>query len=299
MHNPFLLFDADLFFKTTVNLVTTDQYQICAMTPVSVRCNKDKPWCVQVQILESFPMEITTILLFAFAFVINVLLIIAVSITSICKAKNQPFNLLLCNLSACNILGSTHLATVWSAHKHFGNSYIFSDEVWRESLPCACAFFALFTYCILEPHIHLVVALSRFCVAKYPLQSKFKSCKFVMKSLATIDVVSCALAVGETCSVSLGSVIPNSLCMPFIDPPKMLLQMYYLCSLVLLIHFYALVCIITLSAKMAAEVKSSGIQSGTMRTLGKRATFQLCWLILVNGLSWLGFSVISMCVCCF
>ncbi len=296
MHNPFLLFDAEIFIKATVNLVITDQYQICAVTPVSVRCNKDKPWCVQVQILENFPLEITTILLFAFAFIINVLLIIIVSRTSICKAKNKPFNLLLGNLSVCNILGSTHLAIVWSAHKYFGNSYIFSDEVWRASLPCVCAFVAILTFCILEPHIHLVVAVSRFSVAKYPLQSKFKSCKFVMKSVAKIEVVSCALAVGETCSVSLGSTIPNSLCLPFTDPTKLLFQMYFMCSVVFLIHFYALVCIITLSAKMAAVVKSSGIQSGTMRTLGKKAAFQLCLVTLVNGISWLGLSMISICL---
>ncbi len=295
VRNQIISFDTPIFSEVTVSLVLTDQHQICTLVSSDVMCNMAKHWYAQTKILQSSAIAKVYLLLSVFTFIVNIFLFFIALKTFLVQklANHMPLSMIFTGLCATNAFGIAYMTMVWHRNQHLGDTYALSDTLWRESLRCVFAFCCFCVYSVSGPHIYILVALSRYSVTTSPLTSKFKSCKLVVKCVVIIDFISSLLAVGITCSVSLANIIPNAVCLPYIDPSKSLIQTYFFCSLLLIIHINALLCISVLSAKMAAAVRKSGIESGTFRTLPKKSIFQIVFVTLVCAVSWLSLTLVS------
>ncbi len=288
-NNYFLSVETGIFSSISVDLVITDQLLICLLVPSQTMCNKCKPWYIfHPKIIQSVLLHILYFCLSVGIFIINMLLLLYALKDAKNKNKLEPFNLLLLSLCVTNLFICIYLATIGGGNQFYGELYFVSAaETWKTSFPCSFGFFSIMNFCLSDPILSILMAVSRFCVTKYPLHSKFKSSKFVAKWVVFLEMLSVSIAVGVTCLVTLGSKIPTPLCFPFADPLKVLSPTLFILAFLFTIQLCFLVSNGVLYIKMAAHIKHSGLESGTNRTLGTKSTIQLCLLCLFNSFGWL------------
>ncbi len=244
----------------SVALLITDLEEMCLAAPVEAACNKQPQWYkLNTKIIENSALYFIIIVMSVLIFMVNVF-------TMVFPSNNaKSFQVILGSLKVSNILCSVYLVTLWGVNQHYKELFMFSSQAWQGSFPCSLAYFALLTHTISTPQLYTLTAFARNSVTKYPLLSKFKSHTFVIKWVLLLGLMSVVIALGLTCSATFTTIIPNPMCLPFVDPTKHLLQTYIICFCIFLIQICACVSIVALYVKMASHIKLSGIEAGTPR----------------------------------
>ncbi len=239
--NPLLHLEMNLLSQVVVDFVETDHFKICLIVPAEVKCHEVRPWYVLLPRILSNRIVATIYISFSVC-ILGVNLASGIwHLHAFCSAtdteqKGKAIRIILFVLSLTNVVICVYFKVVWSADKYLGETLVVKEKSWTSSFSCELAHFAFLYYSVLSPLLYLFKALSGFHVTKHPLDSSFKSHKFVLKCLISFQASALIFSAIATSLWTIIGSLPTPLCLPFVDPLRQYLQVYVADALVFLLQ---------------------------------------------------------------
>ena len=293
--NLLVALETNMFEELKIKLVQATNYQTCCALATANRCLVERKWfqsCKRLLPQSALPYFFIFSSLGSFLVNIATLFKKLRSILSFhSEAKNKkawnPGNILACTVVSGNMLGDVYLALIWAAHLHFGEHFALKDQLWKTSSMCWLAFSILVFLSLFQPAVLLIIGLSRFMVAKYPILSKFKSTSFVLKIIVTTFV---CLFIGSAffviISKMLGKSINNNLCLPSVDLARYsLVPLIYTCFIATAQNFVFLVVSI-LANWLVTLVKLSKKRVDDNQQITRKMFWKLISIIFLKAIYW-------------
>ena len=114
-------------------------------------------------------------------------------------------------LSLVDYLFGIYLLTISSANSFYGRSYVGLEYTSKQHFACKVSSLCSLAYLIASPIMLFVMVFARFCVIKWPMNSKFKCEIFNRRITFTIimTIVGCCFIVFFTLTEGLGHHISN------------------------------------------------------------------------------------------
>lgn len=272
LQNPLIDLHVQIFFETVVLHIFTDSFQLCCLKPVGAECSADMPWDISCFTL--FPSVPIRVCFITFASCILVLNLVCLS-TNVYRAYNisksrqfenrqkssAAFNFIVLFVNIGDLLCGIYLALVCYGDALYGKEFLLKDLEWKKSFVCIFGFSIMFLFIFCTPFIITFMTLARLMVVKYPFDSKFKSTKFVIICLICVMGTALAVTVSVIVPYMVHHVIPNVLCMPFVDSRKSLIETSVLTVLSVVVQTAAVLTIMIKNILIVQAVKKSKKQS--------------------------------------
>ncbi len=281
------------FRLISVELLDTNNYQICCIVPQNVKCLATMPWFKSC--FSPFAADFRKII---FSIVILILFVTnALSIViqfKSAKPRLTTFCTITLAINICNLTcGISNLILLLSGNQSSSN-FAMREEQSRKS-PLCCLVCALdMNFHFLSALLLLFLTLCRLMVVIHPLNSKFKRRKFIWKCLCATIGHNVALTVCATTwiKVTLHS-LPSVLCSPFLDPTKLVLVMKVVLlmsstvqsvsSLSMLAMYTQLVLSLQKARNMALDATSTKIKTNVLTSTLVQVVFfivtvNVCWV---------------------
>ncbi len=101
------------------------------------------------------------------------------------KTAKASYEIIILFFNIADILNGFHLVTISSVDALYGSAYVAKDVIWRRSFVCnlisALSMFAN----LIAVFFLALLAISRLCVIKYPINTKLKELGFIIKILVS------------------------------------------------------------------------------------------------------------------
>ncbi len=167
------------FDGTSVIVVDTNDYHICCITPDGSNCNAPTPWYASCHDLLQSAQLIWFIVGSISIFILNT---VSVLVQISTKHLGKVFAVLVITLNLSDMLIVLYLCLIWASHLKLKGIFGVNEEFWRSSVPCFVAFGSVLWFSILTQILLIFVSLSRLMVVVHPINTEFKSTKFVIRS---------------------------------------------------------------------------------------------------------------------
>ena len=132
---------------------------------------------------------------------------------------SKMFTIVIVSVNINDILCGIYLCFIWIADLSYHGSFHVKEELWRSGFLCLTAFTTILWFTLLTEFVLIFMSLTRLMITMYPLDTKFKETKFIVKSLAFSML--CSL-IFSTCIALVFKIAEEystlNLCLPFIDP---------------------------------------------------------------------------------
>lgn len=201
--------------------------------------------------------------------------------------KTNPFSRISQQIYISHVFFASYLLIITATSKHFGSTFPMHDNTWKGSALCVTAFFLVLFSCFLMPVILSFLSLARYQVTLHPLDSCFKSTKFVAKCLLLINVGMCCLSTLLTCLFFVFKRNSSSLCLPHADQTQQRPEIFVFLILNIFEQIVAIIFIILNSILMVNEMLESRERSQNPRPVSKSVYVQLTALTLSHISSWI------------
>ena len=292
--NPLTQVHFQNFIDVHVRILQTSDFYICCITSHLLACLVSKTWHMTCSnLLPSFSIKFAFVTVSIFVVTLNLLSLWQKYTTISRRPQGKVFNVIVCFINAGDFMYGVYLVIIWIADSFYGKSFVNMHHIWKSGQPCFLAFTFVLLFSFLVPYFLGLLSLARLMVVKYPLHSKFRSCKFVIKyskgGLITLGIIVLSM------TIYLGSQykIPNYLCLPFVDPDDNVPEIKFLTGIVavwqfLVFSFIAIIYGILVALLMKTE-KNDFLQG---KRTDKHIIFQLVFLSALNMICFLPSSVI-------
>ena len=178
--------DINTFTNLNIKLIITQSYHICCIAPSQTVCGAYQPWYISCSdILPNFIMKIFFVIVSVLIIVLNTVSIILHIPTS---ELNKEFMVTVISININELLCATYLCFLWIVDIIFQGTFSVKEQWWRTSYLCVATFTIVLWFTFLTQSLLLFLSLSRMLVVLYPIDSKLKNVKFVLKVLVSIYV---------------------------------------------------------------------------------------------------------------
>ena len=149
------------------------------------------------------------------------------------------------------------LSTLGVCDVVFKSEFQVKEKMWRSGPVCFTAFRILLWFTILTQFVLIFLSVSRLMLVVYPIDTKFKETKFVLKSVSLIYILS-LFATFFTLSFKVThDILPISLCLPFIDPTNLFIMIKVITCIIILTQTVTSIIIATMHIILIYELKQS------------------------------------------
>ena len=213
--------EADFLKDLDIGESRAQNFQICCIKPLNSKCSAPTPWFFSCKkLLPNFCIKLMFILLLICIYISNIvsILILKNEAHRRIRTVKNVYQVIKCSVCIDNFAYGVYLTIIIIADIYYGMSFGTNDEKWKTSFPCSLAFLLILIFQFTEPLLLAFLALSKLMVTKYPLDTRFKETKFSLKCITTVVGVTVSISTGDTLIIGVSSGIPNSLCLPFVDP---------------------------------------------------------------------------------
>ncbi len=215
----FIHISTNAFGSVKPDLINTTDYHICCIAPSTSHCTAEKPWFVACDDL--LPDKSMRPLFISISSLVLSFNIISFVIHVILEKSNKPFLLTVLSINITDVLCAFYLGVIWTADLYFAGIFLVREELWRSSPFCLVAFFIVLWQNVLSQATLVYLSLSRLMVVMQPVDTIFKSTKFVLKCESGMFAISSLFCCTKTLAVKfIVGILPLSLCSPFVDPSK-------------------------------------------------------------------------------
>ena len=223
-----------LFDGILISMLLTNNHLICCMKQFKTVCNPHGSWQTSCSpLLLNRGAQSLVMLMF--------LLIIFCNICSLGSHfqevyKNYflvnrqekvklsiPYQITVCFIDTGNLMYGIYLMLLWFADVYYGKDFFIKKGNWKQNFVCFLTFTASLSFYVILPIFLFFLSLLRYMVIKHPLNYKFKSPKFVMRSLFLTTFIVYVVLLTEAITFLSHHGSPNSLCSPFMDQSNSLL----------------------------------------------------------------------------
>ena len=266
-NNLFTDIKFNMFSTVPVKVIITDDFHICCISPKGTQCIETPPWYISCSNL--LPNMKVRFLFSIISFIIlagNSLCFLK-NITIIMKRhKGELYSIIICATNAGDSLWGGYLCIVWVGDLQYGREFIVNEMKWRNGVLCSLAFMFILMFSLVMPYLLSLLSFARYMVVVYPMESKFRSARFVCNSVCAGAGFSLLITFLFVIYLKFKQIIPTYLCSPFIDPSNSIaeikfvtigvavLQMLTFCFIII-IYFQLLRFVLKLKQEMLVESK--------------------------------------------
>ncbi len=296
--NPLTQLESGVFVDISVDYLRTDKHEICCVEAPQSKCSAAKTWnSTCSQLLTSLSVVVTAIissciiLVFnCIALTINIIKLYSHYSLSVLRrereSKASPFNIIMSFSHFGDLLCGIYLDILWTHNMKFGASYPLWTDHWMSSAACSVAFSVSLFFFLNQPILTAVMNLSRFRVVKNPINTKFKSAKFVIAFLTTIMTSGCVIGVGSGTSLGIRQRIKTSLCLSFVDPSDSVWEVRVLTLSLAVLQLSSILCCSVMHFLTIDAMWKSQRDTGQNRSINLSTVMQLILLSLSIIICW-------------
>ncbi len=176
------------------------------------------------------------------------------------KGSSKTFSCTATSLNFCHICYVMSLFILSAADFSLADTFALQEMIWRSSPACFVTFELILLYSIMEPSVLCLLSISRLMIVIYPISTRLKNVKFVIRLIFCIFSCSTVLSVSATVLtfVELGSSgVPTLFCSPFLDPLGNVTVIKVLILLVGPLHMCAIIGVIICSIGLVIVLRAS------------------------------------------
>lgn len=254
-----------IFQTTALKVLETNDVRFCCILPPGAQCTSQIPWHMSCSdLLPNTAIKVTFYAMSSTIFVANIISLCLQRITfgkGLEKTGAPGTTVALIN--SVDILCSVPLLMLWITDLIYTEQFIFNEEYWKRSVVCYLIFATTFLFNVLSPVSLSWLSVSRLMVVEHPVDTMFKETSFVQKCVAYIYASCVSLSVVVTVlnwalnSYVLHSVLPLSLCSPYVDPENNATAQKVLTWITIILQLFAAIFIISVYRKMVLAIKES------------------------------------------
>ncbi len=261
MHMSLVDVDISIFQKLTLKFLQAVDHHMCCLAPEGATCSAQIVWYRSCDSLLSDDVGYSVLVVITLAISAANLASIVLNTRRERKHKTFLTNIILLHLT--NYLLVLHFSILGAAHISFLETFFAKEEIWRSSLGCCGASFAVFWYSTHSLLQMVYLSLSRLMVVIHPVTSSFKHTKVVRKSQAGMTLLSCFCVLASTVVLRLTQhVLPHKLCSPFLDPTQAVIQIQVQTWFLLTTQSVSLVALVVMSFLLVSKINASAQKVG-------------------------------------
>ncbi len=272
-----------------VSIIKATYYKICCFVEQR-SCKIRTSWPKSCgRLLENGSCRLIMWLLAVGGLLSNVVTLISTPfIMDITKEAGYNYKSIVMMIAVGDVFSCISLVIIASADMFYKNHYILYESYWRGSVMCYISAVLIFLSNIMSCVSLVFLAISRFSVVKWPLNSHFLEKEFVKKWIVGIIYMSCVMSVTTMLLyrfLSDSKILPTGLCFLLgnIDTSiipllvSILILVLQMASTLLLPILYLLLHIEQKTANLL--VKSTSSKSGNRKTsVFISLTNLICWI---------------------
>ena len=302
-NNPLYQVDNMLLDGILINMLLTNNHLICCMKQFKTVCNPHVSWQTSCSpLLLNRVAQSLVILMF--------LLIIYCNTCSLGshfqevyrnyflvnrqekRKMSIPYQITVCFIDAGNLMYGIYLILLWFADVYYGKDFFIKKVNSEQTFVCFLAFTTSLSFYVLLPIFLIFLSLLRYMVIKHPLNCKFKSPTFVMRSLFLTTSIVYVVLLTEAITFLSYHGSPNSLCSPFMDQSNFLLLVKVHALSVTFIQLLQIFSCIIMQYNTIMILQKSIKTTARKSTKMKGMVTQLCLLTSFEIFSWVSSSSI-------
>ena len=203
-----------------------------------------------------------------------------------------PYQITVCFINAGNLLYAIYLILLWFADVYYGKAFFTKAVYWKESFVCFLAFTSNLLFYLMLPIFLIFLSILRYMVIKYPLNCRFKSTTFVMRTLFLINFIFLGIVFTETTTFLTYHGSPNSFCSPFMDQSKSVHVIKVNVLSVTFIQLLQIFSCVIMQCNTAIVLQKSMRKASRKSMRLQGIISQLCLLTSFEILSWIPSSLI-------
>ena len=218
-NNVFTNINLHMFSSVPVNVMITNDFHICCISPKDTKCTKIPPWYTSCSNL--LPNITTRILFSIISFVIlagNSLSFLKNVVIIKKKQRGRLYSVIICATNVGDLLFGGYLFIVVMGDLLYGREFIINEMKWRNGVLCSLAFMLILMFSLVIPYFLSLLAFARYMVVIHPMESKFKSISFLYNCVFAGTGTLLLIAFVCVVYLKLEQILPTQLCSPFIDP---------------------------------------------------------------------------------
>ena len=271
----------DLFGSIKTNIILTKNYHLCCTVKTGVVCMAYQPWYISCS--DMLPSSILKLFYVSISILIIVLNILSIALQINAFKTSKMFTIVIISVNINDILCGIYLCLIWIADLSHHGSFHVKEELWRSGLLCLTAFTTILWFTVLTEFVLIFMSLTRLMITMYPLETKFKETKFIVKSL--VFSILCSLLF-STCIALVFKIAEKystlSLCLPFIDPTHSQLIIKFITYVTTGTQFGASITIVIMHILLIIEVRKFQKE---IKKCGKESNVALITQLLLVTLS--------------
>ena len=239
-NNPLTQIDLVMFSSIHLKYVVSNEFHICCVVPANTCCSAPLPWYASCSnLLPNLAVKLLFMIISLIILVANGISFLTNTAIIIKGETGKVFSIIVCCVNLGDIMCGSYLTILWIGDIYFGNIFSIKDYFWTHSMPCFLAFMFLLTFSSIMPYLLSISSLARLMVVAYPLQSRFKSSRFVYKLVLGGMLPIIFLCSGIVMHLKLKNKRLTNLCSPFIDTTDSVLEIEIITMIVVFIQVVA------------------------------------------------------------
>ena len=285
------------FDNLNIKTLVTDNYFICCKTPSVSMCTSVKHWSETCKhLLLQRAITVSALCYSLFLIFANAFTVFFHKLSLVMHKQNQgSFQCVAISVNLIDLTWGIYLLIIVISDFVFADNFVIHETLWKSSFLCHLLFCINLNFNILSPLLNSFMSFSRFMVVIYPLNSKFKNRKFVLKCCILTKVIAIAIVTGFITTFRYAySDIPFRLCSPFIDPTHSNRMLRFATYGVVYLQFIAYFSNILFHSAIISKLNNSISQKRNFSFLST----QLSILTISNTVCWIPSGIIFL-ICIF
>ena len=287
--------DTDTFMTVSPNTVHSFNTKVCCMSGSWIKCKVKEDSFSNCDDLHSNKFMKSLDFLIETLIIILDVISLSLDITKMRKKKQtQTFSNVY--LPFLDWSFGVYLVIIALADWHYKGNYAGLKMSWVNSFACKLASFLVLVSMTVSPVILNILMLTKFCVIKWPMISKFKDASFIKRCIE----VSCILAICiciiliSTIFSLLGNRSLTGMCIPLYISNSHSLPLLVTILFIVSIQIFSLVTIVTLSIASLHTLKNTEKCSKILTKSRKyqKVSKKLLMNILTNFCCWIPSSIV-------
>ena len=247
------------FDDLNINFMLTDNYFICCKAPSKSMCTSIKLWFESCKHL--FLQRSISVCAFFYSFFLifsNVFAtVLQMKSHTMSKENYGAFQYVVISVNLIHLTWGIYLLLLVISDFVFGDSFVLQETLWKSSFVCFFSFGVNLNFNILSPLLSSLMSFSRLMVVTYPIDSRFKKRKFVLKCCILVYGFSITLVTNYI--ITFTHMYPSvsfRLCSPFIDPTHSNIMLRVATCAVVCLHFVVYFFNTLFNSKIILKLKS-------------------------------------------
>ena len=289
--NLIMYVDIDTFKLVSPHTIHSCNIKVCCMSGSWTKCEVRKGAFYNCDdLLSNQIMKCFYFVIGSMSIVLNITSLF-LDVRKIKKSKKQTQIYSAACLPFFHAWVGVYLLTIAFADWHYKENYVGLEMSWRNSIPCRLASFLILVSMMASPVILCIVMVTRFCVIKWPMTSKFKDKSFVKKvmeiSLTTV-ICFCIILISTILSL-IGNLGFTGICIPLFTSNTCSLPLLVTTLFIVAVQFSCFVTIVILSI-LSIHILKNGEKCTATKIKNRKyrkVSHKLLMAILTNFCCWI------------